>query len=88
MVQVGSVPGVVEQVGGKRYVRGNGVPHPWGNPFIGHERELELRRAMLLKALEALTTTPDHFTLFWPNYGNQVGAITSMANPAIREFSA
>jgi glycine reductase len=41
-------------LGVNRVVVGEAVPHPVGNPKLAAEKEKELRRAYVLKALELL----------------------------------
>ena len=51
-------------VGANRIVPTIAIPHPLGNPALPHEEEYALRKKLVLKALEALTTPVDKQTIF------------------------
>lgn len=51
-------------VGANRIVPTIAIPHPLGNPALEHEEEKALRRKLVEKALEALTTEVDGQTVF------------------------
>lgn len=46
-------------VGANRIVPAIAIPHPLGNPALDQEEEKKLRRGIVEKALEALTTEVD-----------------------------
>ena len=51
-------------VGANRIVPAIAIPHPLGNPALDPAEEKELRRHIVEKALEALTTEVDGQTIF------------------------
>ncbi|KYO64349.1 Glycine reductase complex component B subunit gamma [Thermovenabulum gondwanense] len=51
-------------VGANRIVPAVAIPHPLGNPALTKEQEKELRRKLVLKALNALTVDVDRQTVF------------------------
>lgn len=51
-------------VGANRIVPAIAIPHPLGNPALNHEEEKKLRRHIVEKALDALTTEVDGQTIF------------------------
>ena len=51
-------------VGANRIVPAIAIPHPLGNPALSHEEEKELRRRIVVKALNALTTEVDGQKIF------------------------
>ena len=51
-------------VGANRIVPVTAIPHPLGNPALGQEEEKKLRRGIVEKALEALTTEVDGQKVF------------------------
>ena len=40
------------------------IPHPLGNPALSHDEEKALRRKLVERALEALTTEVEDQTIF------------------------
>jgi hypothetical protein len=77
-----SLPDIAEDNGMLRIIRGFGMPWPTGNPnFEDVSQESDMRRAILQKCLQTLTMTPAKPTVFWPNYGNCVGDLESVASP-------
>ncbi len=54
VVQITAVPDVAEMVGVYRILEGQSVIFVVGNPGLGRERERELRRKYVLRALEIL----------------------------------
>ncbi len=54
-------------VGSPRVVQGKEIVNPLGNANLTPEAEMELRRSILDKALEALQTDVESPTLFDPN---------------------
>ncbi len=51
-------------VGANRIVPAVAIPHPLGNPNLEMDEEKALRRRLVEKALEALTTDVDGQTVF------------------------
>ena len=51
-------------VGANRIVPAIAIPHPLGNPALDKGEEKELRRRIVEKALDALTTEVDGQTIF------------------------
>ncbi len=51
-------------VGANRIVPTIAIPHPLGNPNLELEEEKQLRRSLVEKALEGLTTEVDDQTVF------------------------
>ena len=51
-------------VGANRIVPAVAIPHPLGNPALSTEEEKAMRRRIVEKALEALTTEVDGQTIF------------------------
>ena len=51
-------------VGANRIVPAVAIPHPLGNPALSAEEEKAMRRRIVEKALEALTTEVDGQTIF------------------------
>jgi glycine reductase complex component B subunit gamma len=59
-----AIPSVAKSVGVSRIITGGGIPYPVGNPSLPRERELEFRKRLVEKALEALTTDVKGPTVF------------------------
>ena len=51
-------------VGANRIVPTIAIPHPLGNPALSHKEEKALRRKLVERALEALTTEVEDQTIF------------------------
>jgi glycine reductase len=51
-------------VGANRIVQAVAIPHPTGNPNLGKEEELGIRKGLIDKALMALSTKIDEQTVF------------------------
>ncbi len=57
VVQITAIPNIAEMLGVNRIVVGAAVPHPTGDPKLEDiEKEKNLRRRYVLKALELLQT--------------------------------
>jgi glycine reductase len=54
VVQITAIPNIAKMVGVNRIVQGKAVPNPVGDPSLSKEKEKELRREFVLKALELL----------------------------------
>ena len=55
-VHVCSITPISVTVGANRIVRSVAIPHPFGEPSASPEAERLIRRALVEKALDALTT--------------------------------
>jgi len=64
VVQIATIVPIMLTVGSNRIVPGVAIPHPVGDPAKGPEADKKVRRELLLKALEAMTTTIEQQTLF------------------------
>ena len=64
VVHVCTVTPISMTVGANRIVPAIAIPHPLGNPALDPAEEKELRRHIVEKALEALTTEVDGQTIF------------------------
>jgi glycine reductase len=64
VVHICTVVPISLTVGANRIVPAIAIPHPLGNPALGHDEEKALRRGILDKALKALTTEVDGQTVF------------------------
>ena len=64
VVHVCTVTPISMTVGENRIVPAIAIPHPLGNPALDPAEEKELRRHIVEKALEALTTEVDGQTIF------------------------
>jgi len=64
VVHVCTVTPISITVGANRIVPAVAIPHPLGNPSLGPADEKQLRRKILTKALEALSTEVDGQTIF------------------------
>jgi len=82
-VEIGSFPEFHHLFKLPRSVRAYGITWPCGNPYVSHEQELGIRRAILDKALEVLQLTPSKPTTYWPNFGNVIGDLESTGKPTI-----
>lgn len=59
-----AIPPIALTVGANRVVRGVAIPHPVGDPREEPAAELEIRKSLLEKALEALCEPISEQTLF------------------------
>ena len=64
VVHVCTVTPISMTVGANRIVPAIAIPHPLGNPALDPAEEKELRRHIVEKALEALTTEVYGQTIF------------------------
>ena len=51
-------------VGANRIVPAIAIPHPLGNPALANDEEYKLRKEIVEKALNALTTEVEDQTIF------------------------
>jgi glycine reductase len=59
-----AIPSVAKSVGVSRIITGGGIPYPAGNPSLPREREIEFRKRLVAKALEAVSTEIREPTVF------------------------
>ena len=64
VVHICTVTPISMTVGANRIVPAIAIPHPLGNPVLDKAEEKALRRKIVEKALNALTTEVDGQTLF------------------------
>lgn len=64
IVHMATITTISESVGANRIVPTIAIPHPVGNPDLDEEGELKLRKKMIKKALEALSTDVNDVTKF------------------------
>lgn len=63
-VHICTIVPISQTVGANRIVPGIAIPHPTGNPELDLEGEIELRKQLLMKALNALKTDISEQTVF------------------------
>lgn len=51
-------------VGSNRVIQGNGITNPAGDPALNKNREYMLRKNIVIKALESLTSSVEGPTIF------------------------
>ena len=64
VVHMCTVTPISMTVGANRIVPTIAIPHPLGNPALSHDDEKALRRKLVERALEALTTEVEDQTIF------------------------
>ncbi len=64
MVHMCTVTPISMTVGANRIVPTIAIPHPLGNPALTPEEEYTLRKKLVSRALEALTTEVEDQTIF------------------------
>ena len=64
VVHMCTVTPISMTVGANRIGPTIAIPHPLGNPALSHDEEKALRRKLVERALEALTTEVEDQTLF------------------------
>ncbi len=64
VVHMCTVVPISQTVGANRIVPTIAIPHPLGDPKLTKEEEYELRKKLVKKALDALTTEVDGQTVF------------------------
>ena len=64
VVHMCTVTPISMTVGANRIVPTIAIPHPLGNPALSHDEEKALRRKLVERALEALTTEVEDQTIF------------------------
>ena len=63
-VQICTIVPIALTVGANRIVPGVAIPHPTGNPKVCREEEVEIRKSLLRKAFDALSTRIEKQTVF------------------------
>ena len=64
VVHMASIVPISQSVGANRIIPTVAIPHPLGNPTLGPDEEVALRRKLVEKALMALSTNVDEQTVF------------------------
>ena len=64
VVHMCTVTPISMTVGANRIVPTIAIPHPLGNPALSHDEEKAIRRKLVERALEALTTEVEDQTIF------------------------
>ena len=64
VVHMYTVTPISMTVGANRIVPTIAIPHPLGNPSLSHDEEYALRKKLVNRALEALTTEVTEQTIF------------------------
>ena len=64
VVHIATVVPISLTVGANRIVPAVAIPHPLGTPALTHEEEMDIRRQIVGKALEALQTPVTEQTVF------------------------
>jgi betaine reductase len=64
VVHIATVVPISLTVGANRIVPAVAIPHPLGNPALTPEEEMDIRRQIVGKALEALQTPVTEQTVF------------------------
>ena len=64
VVHMCTVTPISMTVGANRIVPTIAIPHPLGNPSLSHDEEYALRKKLVNRALEALTTEVTGQTIF------------------------
>ena len=59
-----AIPSVASSVGVSRIITGGGIPYPVGDPTLPADREMEFRKRLVEKALEAVCTEVEGPTVF------------------------
>ena len=63
-VHVCTIVPISQTVGANRIVPAVAIPHPLGDPAVSEKEEKRLRRALVKKALRAMTTKIEDQTIF------------------------
>ena len=64
MATISALCGLSENVGASRIVSGIQIPHPMGNPGLAGDGDRKIRRELLLRAFEALSSAVEGPTIF------------------------
>ena len=63
-VHICTIVPISQTVGANRIVPAVAIPHPLGDPAVSEKEEKRLRRALVKKALRAMTTKIEDQTIF------------------------
>jgi len=63
-VNVCAITSISQAIGANRIVRAVAIPHPFGDPEASPDKEFDLRKSLVLRALKALETPIEEQTLF------------------------
>lgn len=63
-VHICSIVPISQTVGANRIVPAIAIPYPTGNPDLTKEDEVTLRKSLLMKALNAISTDIEEQTVF------------------------
>jgi len=63
-VHVCTIVPISQTVGANRILPAVAIPYPTGNPALSFEEEVQLRKKLMLRALEALSTKIYEQTVF------------------------
>lgn len=63
-VHVCTIVPISQTVGANRILPAVAIPHPTGNPELSRNEEVQLRKKLMLKALDALSTKVSEQTIF------------------------
>ena len=63
-VLITAIPSVASSVGVSRIITGGGIPYPVGDPTLPSDREMEFRKRLVEKALDAVCTEVEGPTVF------------------------
>jgi betaine reductase len=63
-VQICAIVPIAVTVGANRIIRAVAIPHPTGDPNVEKEEEIEIRKSLLKKALDALGSKIEEQTVF------------------------
>ena len=64
VVHMASIVPISQSVGANRIIPTVAIPYPLGNPALSHDEEVEVRRKLVDKALEAIQTDVNEQTVF------------------------
>jgi glycine reductase len=64
VVQIATIVPIMLTVGTNRIVPGVAIPHPTGNPALGVDGDITVRRELLLRAFKAMQTDISEQTIF------------------------
>jgi betaine reductase len=63
-VQICAIVPIAMTVGANRIIRAVAIPHPTGDPTVEKKEEIEIRKSLLKKALDALGSKIEEQTVF------------------------
>lgn len=68
MVVISAMAQLAHQVGASRVVVGRKIPHPCGDPNLPSQFDIQVRKEIVMAALEALQTPVASPTIFRPRH--------------------